>query len=133
MSTYHNDIMVVSGKKEFTEIKKTLEKIGFHKLYIFPARSQKDALCEIALIRDAGRDIEILLFDYRDPQTELETIMAMKRLEAGSAANIAKIVILDPEKIKFVKNSKQFKKSEIVFIAFDELKTTIEKIVRREN
>lgn len=132
MKSFINDIMVVSNKKYFPKIKKLLEEMGFHKLYIFPARSQVDAIFEISLIRSAGRDIDLLIFDYRDRETELEKIMNLKKLENGLATTIPKIVMLDPEKIQFVKNSDQFKKSEIIFIAEAELEETIKKSLRLE-
>lgn len=133
MKTLKNDIMVVAGKKEFERIKRILEKMGFHKLYIFTARSQADAVCEVSLIRKNACDIDLLIFDYRDRETELETVMNLKKLESGIAATIPKIVMLDPEKIIFVKNSDQFKKSEIIFIAETELEMTIKKTLRLED
>ena len=134
MSNYNNDIMVVAEKINYVRIKNLLEGFGFHKNYIFSANSQKAALFEIDLIQQSGNDIDILIFDYRDPKTEIETLINLRKLEKSKIlSTITKVVMLSPDNINFVKNYEQFKESEIIFIAFEELETAIKNSLRLED
>lgn len=127
---FDNDIMIVAGKKNFVWIKNLLKEFSFHGDYIFSAQSQEDALYEISLIRDCGRDIYAIIFDYRDPKTEMETLVNLKNLEISDITiTIPKIVLLSSDNINFVRNSDQFKESKIIFIDFKELETTIKKVL----
>lgn len=127
---FNNDIMIVADEKEFITIKNLLRGFGFHGDYIFAARSQDDALYQISLIKDCNRDINAIIFDYRDPKTEMETLVNLKNLEISDITiTIPKIVLLSSDNINFVRNSDQFKESKIIFIDFKELETTIKKVL----
>ncbi|MDO8260519.1 MAG: hypothetical protein Q7T50_03430 [Candidatus Magasanikbacteria bacterium] len=133
MKNYNNNIMVVAGKDEFKEIKRILKEMGFHHLYIFLANSQTDALCEISLIQDTGCDIDVLIFDYSHPEIEFEKIFNLIKLENDITKTIPKIVMLDLGKIQFVRNSDQFKESEIIFITPFEMVIAIKKTLGLED
>lgn len=113
------EAMIVGDEYLLDELKQKLRGVGFYKERIFPAKDQAQAIEEIKLRQEAGKDVDLLIFDYSANDKYFDKIVNLSKLDSNEVTkDIPTIVILSKENEEFVKNSEEFKNSKIIFTSF---------------
>lgn len=115
----NTEAMIVGDEILLNELKQKLIDMGLLEERIFIARDQAQAIEEIGHRQDAGKDIDLLIFDYSDNDKSFDKIVNLTKLGTNKVTkDIPTIVILPKGNEEFIKNSEEFKKSELIFTSF---------------
>lgn len=115
----NTEVMIIGEGCLLRELRHKLKILSFHNERIFVARDQAQAIKEIGHIQEAGRDIDLIIFDYSDNDKSFDKIVNLIKLDSNKVTkDIPTIVLLSPENENFVRNSEEFKNSKIFFSSF---------------